>query len=258
MSWKRDGVSLAILAMLPILASQGCTGSEALNPSTGTFTLRAKSTGTASRLTAPDKFEEATIQVGQISFRPWPIDSQADKALGPDPLGMLHGTLSVDLASTNEIVAPPIPLNPGTYRITRISFQSIRFVDDDDTPPNPLCTPGDHVGCDATLPFPCLCTDLICEFTPGGVFDLDDPEPAFTFTVTAGGGDAITLTLNSKVFAQATETAFGELGICQVTASCDNPVAPAPCVNKSAVSSTKVKQLILQQSDILHFTQNQN
>jgi len=145
------------LALLPLVAAAGCTGSDPLTPGVGNFETRMDYTNISGRF-VDNPFDTALFDIQQVGVRP--TDPDAIDNVGVLDLGLLRGTMRANFVSA-EPRSVTIGLTAGGYRVDNIVVSRISLTDTDDLTVAGLSDPVNPV-----------CSDFIKSFTYNTVFTV--------------------------------------------------------------------------------------
>ena len=184
MMGKAYRVSGAVVG-IPVLAVLiGCTGSDALPPSSGRLEVQHQNTSAFS-----SRFERAQVTLAALEVKP--VDPLAGQ-ITPEPLSLLQGGVALSLASTTTVTVGTSELAAGTYRLTHLQFVAPLLEDTN------YVTPGAGT-----------CDDKIAKYPdPGFNADFTTFSPEITFEVKASGPNAVELELDGQALANAFIAAY--------------------------------------------------
>lgn len=231
MTWNATRAVMALGALLGILSTPGCTGSEVLAPSTGNVILNV-----AADPPAIGRYETVRIDVTQIGVRPQ--DPLADAALGVEPLALVTSATSINVAQPVDALLGSVPLSDGAYRVTVVKVAAFRLTDQNPNPSGSClesiirCSGTTSTACESDLDCgqgqTCVNTIPTQEVSVPIARTINVTDPRFQFVVSAGGQGSLRMVIDGPALVSLLEAAF----TCSSTTFCGSASnVPPPCLS---------------------------
>lgn len=212
----RTAVGSALVGL--VILAGGCTGSEELVTQPGSLSLEVVISPAGS-----GRYETATMQIRQVSFRP--VDPDADASLGNESLAFLPSPASLTFQSDRPATLRTIPMTEGTYRVERVVFSNIAALDSDPVSPGATCLEQYLASSAGSGRLPPTLPSEVAQTANADVI-VSDFNPVPTFTITRAGATAVRMVINGPGLLAAYESAF----TCRTSGLCGSSV-PAPCLS---------------------------
>ncbi len=215
-TWNGKLAGTAVLALLPILAAAGCTGSNVVSPAAGQLIVQVVSEPPAPVQAYPNggPYQLAGALLAEVSVRP--ADSRSDQVFNDQALGFFLPEISRPFVSFLQGDRPLVVakhLNAGTYLVDGLRFFAFEL----NTQKVDLVEASNETGC--------LDGKVQALYSKGATDSTDAflkivPQPELRFTLTQGGTVTIRIVVDGESLVQlldAGATCASPNGVSKVT-----------------------------------------